>query len=472
MRNTRPITIAALCAVLSLSAHADLSGTFKTIALDGSLDDWSNPADVLYDGAEIGVGTPANSTYEFVYLANDAANLYIGLDTAGSNGGSVSNAWTRNIFLDTDQDGATGYNAGWMGHGYDRLIQYGAGGGSYSVFEFTGGTQGEWSWNWLGLVSYAYSNDVAEISVPLSSLGVVAGDSFVAEFNVAGSGVTAETWAHSDEASAETYSSAVFTSAYPVIVVDGNLGEWNNPGDILYNDAEITDGSPTNSSYENVYVANDSTKLYFGLDTKGTGGGNITNTWTRNIYLDTDTNSVTGFNGGWMAHGYDRLIQYGAGGGVYSVYEFTGATQGEWGWNFLGEITYAFDDDIVEMSVPLNLLGVAGGDSLVIELNVSGTGVATETWASQYETGAKTYSVLDNGELVPIGTIAIGRAGVATAVSWNAVFGQSYSLEYKTDLVSGSSWLSYTDLVAQATGNLSVTTAVEQAKTFYRVVSP
>jgi len=472
MRSIMQITTAALCAALSASVHADLSGTFKTIALDGSLADWNNPADILYDGAEIGVGTPANSTYEFVYLANDAANLYIGLDTAGTDGGTISNTWTRNIYLDTDMNASTGFNSGWFTRGYDRLIQYGAGGASYSVFEFSGATQGDWGWTFLGLISYSHSNDVAELSVPLSSLGVSGGDSFFVELNVTGGDVTAETWASEFESSAEAYTVAVFSGGYPTITVDGILDEWNNPGDVLYNDAEIGDGSPTNSSCENVYVANNATTLYFGLDTKGSGGGAITNSWTRNIYLDTDTDGGTGFTGGWMVNGYDRLIQYGAGGGAYSVYEFTGAAQGDWTWNFLGEITYSYSDDIIEMSLPLSLLGVSVGDSLVVELNVGGTGITTETWAGEFESSAKTYTLLDNGELVPIGTITIENTGSGTAISWNATDGQAYDVEYKNDLVSDPAWLNYTSLVAQTGGGITVTTTVNQAETFYRVVSP
>jgi hypothetical protein len=200
-------TTAALCAALTLSVHADLTGTFKTITLDGSLADWSNPGDVLYDATEIGAGAPAASSYDDIYLANNATDLFIGLDTSGPGGGSVSNTWTRNIYLDTDTDGATGFNAGWMANGYDRLVQYGASGGSYSVFEFTGTSQSDWSWNWLGLVSYSYNDDIAEISVPLSSLGV-SGNSFVAEFNVTGGDATTETWASQYESNAETYTIA------------------------------------------------------------------------------------------------------------------------------------------------------------------------------------------------------------------------------------------------------------------------
>ena len=202
-------TTAALCAALTLSIHADLTGSFKTITLDGSLADWSNPGDVLYDSAEVGAGAPANSSYDDLYLANDAVNLYVGLDTTGTGGGDINNTWTRNIYLDTDSNAGTGYTSSWFTHGYDRLVQYGASGGSYSVFEFTGATQGDWGWNWLGLISYSYSDDIAELSVPLSQLGVSGGDSLVAEFNVTGSGVTSETWASAPESGAETYTVAI-----------------------------------------------------------------------------------------------------------------------------------------------------------------------------------------------------------------------------------------------------------------------
>ncbi len=176
------------------------------------------------------------------------------------------------------------------------------------------------------------------------------------------------------------------------IVVDGNLDDWNIPGGAFYTDAQIADGSPANSSYEAVYLTNDAANLYIGLDTKGAGGGDIGNTWTHNIYLDTDTNSTTGFNAGWMDHGYDRMIQYGDSGNSYSLFEFTGTAQSSWDWNFLGLVKYAYSNDIVEISVPLSLLGISGS-SFVAELNVTGSGVSTETWASQYESDAKTFNL-------------------------------------------------------------------------------
>lgn len=205
--------VTALCAALSAPVCANLSGTYKTVAVDGKLTEWSNPGDILYNTSEVAAGIPGNSSYETVYVANDVENLYIGLDMMGAGGGHITNSWTCNIYMDTDMNTSTGFNAGWMSHGYDRLIQYGAGGTSYSVHSFSGSTQSEWAWNYLGPVTpYSFIDDVIELSIPLHWLGL-SGDSVVMEFNVTGTGITTETWASKSEAEAETYTLAVLKSA-------------------------------------------------------------------------------------------------------------------------------------------------------------------------------------------------------------------------------------------------------------------
>lgn len=179
---------------------------------------------------------------------------------------------------------------------------------------------------------------------------------------------------------------------YMTATMDGSLAEWG-AGDALYTDDEIGDGDPVNSSYENVYVANDSTLLYLGLDTKGTGGGDIANSYTRNLFVDSDMDSNTGFDAGWMTGGYDRLVQYGSGGGVYSVYSFSGGDQSSWSWNFVNTITYSYNDDVIELAIQLADLGLSGGDSARLELNVTGAGVNAETWAQQSESSVETYTL-------------------------------------------------------------------------------
>lgn len=186
-------------------------------------------------------------------------------------------------------------------------------------------------------------------------------------------------------------SRADLISTYKTISVDGILADWD-AGDIMYGDADISDGDPLNSTYENIYVANNDLTLFIGLQTKGSGGGDIGNAYTRNIYIDMDMDSDTGFDSGWMTGGYDRLIQYGGGGSTYSVYSFSGGTQAEWSWNFTDTITYSYSDSAIELAIPLAHLGMSGGDSARMEFHVTGAGVNTETWANQSEAAVGTYT--------------------------------------------------------------------------------
>jgi len=154
--------------------------------------------------------------------------------------------------------------------------------------------------------------------------------------------------------------------------------------------ADNITGAPLTSTYSEVSVCNNGGSLFAGLETKGTGGANINNAFTRNLYIDTDMNPATGFNPGWMVGGYDRLVQYGAVGSAYSIFEFTGATQAEWSWNWLGLISYSFSDSFIEWDIPRAQLG--GSTQARLEFNVTGTGVSTETWANEFESSVGTYT--------------------------------------------------------------------------------
>lgn len=210
MNQIKPALAVLLCAVLTVPVYANLSGTYKTITVDGKMEEWSNPGDILYDTSEVAVGAPVNSSIEHVYMANDEEYLYIGLDMKGANSGHITNSWTCNIYMDTDMDASTGFNAGWMKHGYDWLIQYGGGGTFHSVHYFIGTTQSEWWWDYrYPIYEYSYVDDVVELSIPLHWLGLSTNDSFVVELNITGKGVTTESWASKLETGAETYTPAV-----------------------------------------------------------------------------------------------------------------------------------------------------------------------------------------------------------------------------------------------------------------------
>jgi hypothetical protein len=179
------------------------------------------------------------------------------------------------------------------------------------------------------------------------------------------------------------------TGRYATITLDGSLSDWQ-PGDVMYSASEIGAGSPANSTFTNVLVANDSNYVYVAFRLSAPAA--ITNTWITSAYIDADMTSSSGFNGGWMTAGYDHLVQYGASGSTYSIYAFTGAAQSDWNWNWLGLINYSYSDFVIEWAIPISSLGLTS-NKMRMEFNVSGVGVTNETWAYQFESGVGTYTI-------------------------------------------------------------------------------
>lgn len=197
------LTLMAL-ALPGVAGAGNLSGRYATITLDGSLSDWQ-PSDVMYSASEISVGAPLASTFTSVSVANDANYIYVALQHPAPT--SILDPWTTSVYLDTDMTSSTGFNSGWMTAGYDRLVQYGASGTTYSTYSFAGASQADWGWNWVGLIGYSYTDLVTEWAIPISALGLT-GNQMRMEFNATGSGTTAETWAYQWESGVGTYTLA------------------------------------------------------------------------------------------------------------------------------------------------------------------------------------------------------------------------------------------------------------------------
>lgn len=379
-------------------------GAGKTISMDGVNTEWDG-GDLLYGDAEITDGTPANSSYANVYVANDEDHLYFGLETKGSGGGDILNLWTHSIYLDTDTNSATGYNGGTWSGGYDRLVLYGDDGFEFYSYAFAGGAnQSTPNWSPGPFVNYAYSDSFIEIEVPLADLGLALGDAIRIQLVVSGTGVTVETLAHASEASARIYTLEDATPPPALTVtLDGDLSEWGSEY-VFYTDGQISDGEPLNSTYNNIYAANDAEFLYIGYDVKGSGGGQFSNDWRRQVLIDTDNNPATGHNGGagWMAHGYDCLVEWGAGGMSATVNSFAGPTQDAWAWNYAGPLSYGFSDNVVELGVSRTFLGMGVDVQAVLEFVVTDGSVVSQTWAHVDEPQARTFTFAPTGNNVPV----------------------------------------------------------------------
>ena len=55
-------------------------------------------------------------------------------------------------------------------------------------------------------------------------------------------------------------------------------------------------------------------------------------------------------------------------------------------------IEYSYSDYVIEWAIPISTLGLTA-NKMRMEFNVTGTGVTTETWAYQWESGVGTYTL-------------------------------------------------------------------------------
>src|SRR5437016_8942380 len=105
-------------ALASLFALNVTAGDFKHIAIDGSFDDWAGISPAFEDLSD----TTNSIDYAAVYIANDADYLYLRFTLYAPGDPFTSR---ENIFIDADNDVASGFPVG--GIGSEMLIQSGVG---------------------------------------------------------------------------------------------------------------------------------------------------------------------------------------------------------------------------------------------------------------------------------------------------------------------------------------------------------
>jgi len=183
------------------------------------------------------------------------------------------------------------------------------------------------------------------------------------------------------------------TGTYKTITIDGSLSDWD-AADLMYPDAQITDGTPLNTTYSSISVANDGDFLYIGLALKGSGGGDVNNNIWRRVFIDNDMDSGTGFDGDWTFGGYDRMLEYGNRGKLSNVYEFVGSDQTAWSWKHLGPIRRTWSDSAMEWAIPMNYLGMGSRTEMRIWFEVPvGGDVTKATYAHRTEASVGTYTL-------------------------------------------------------------------------------
>ena len=130
------------------------------------------------------------------------------------------------------------------------------------------------------------------------------------------------------------------------LVIDGDLSDWNGFRS-FGSDPNDVSGSNNLLDWLEGWIAHDETNFYLAFRNDGP----ITLSWSHNIYLDTDTNTSTGYHsGGYFAIGVDYLIQNNA------IYRYTGAGN-NWSWEFIASITTAVNGNQAEFVIPRSLIG-------------------------------------------------------------------------------------------------------------------
>jgi len=123
MKNRKLKPFVSLLAVASTFICNAQVGTFQSITVDGSFTDWSTVP--LLHADPLDNGAAASVDYGTIYAANDASYFYLRFTLHGTGDPS---SFLNNIFIDADNNAATGFNVGGGGHvGSEMLIQSGSG---------------------------------------------------------------------------------------------------------------------------------------------------------------------------------------------------------------------------------------------------------------------------------------------------------------------------------------------------------
>ena len=294
-----------------------------------------------------------------IFLANDDSTLYIRVDYAAA---LDIIKYDYNIFLDTDQNTATGLSWGWWATGGDYLIQDG------HLYEWKEIDE-VWVWSWVKAVSWSTIGGHLETCVSREDIP-----------DTPSSGVnmliaTYQGWINLDDAP-NSYWSDTFSYDYHVnfITVDGKItaGEWSDDDqvDVDLNEedeAEVADAK----DWLNLYITNDGTFLYFRMDLVEDA---VYSSYDYIIYLDTDQerDPLTGFTNGWWGIGADhRIVNIGS---IGYLQTYDGS------WDNPGtQVDWEIRDNHIECSVARHSIGAHSGVDVIFH-----TPSAVEDYAPQW----------------------------------------------------------------------------------------
>ncbi len=136
------------------------------ITIDGDFYDWQS-VPLLDASEEEPSGDALNDNVDIVHgwTANDADYLYVSYQLQGR---FKFNTYFYHVFLDADNDTATGFHSAQSYGGFDYMVENG------DLWRYTG-TSGEWSWQHVTAIDYQIGSNEPnriELAIPLRSIGI------------------------------------------------------------------------------------------------------------------------------------------------------------------------------------------------------------------------------------------------------------------------------------------------------------
>ena len=146
----------SLAATITLAVQAVNDGS--GLVIDGNLSDWSGLVSFGLDPDDVS-GTNNLIDWREAWMAHDATHFYLAYQTYDP----AVLGWGLSAFIDTDDNTATGFSAGFP-IGADYLLQ------GEHLYQYTG-SGADWSWSWVGAVSSSVAGDSVELTFPRSLIG-------------------------------------------------------------------------------------------------------------------------------------------------------------------------------------------------------------------------------------------------------------------------------------------------------------
>ncbi len=149
-----------------------------SIAIDGDFYDWQT-VPMLDNQVAEDSGDALNDNVDILdtWVASDGDNLYVSYRMKGR---IQFNNYFYHVFIDVDEDSATGFHSADSQGGFDYMVENG------NLWRYSG-TQGEWSWQNAGSIAYQIGNTEdsrLELAIPLQKLGITQSRRIGLVFNV------------------------------------------------------------------------------------------------------------------------------------------------------------------------------------------------------------------------------------------------------------------------------------------------